>query len=175
MTRLGLTLLAEASLQAPVAAVDVRGWLSPLAAWEVGIRPDRLVVIRAELTTWAHVMGTLMDGIGAVYAEVPKGIRGDVLRRAVAIARKRHVGVVLRPLAGTLPSGLAHLTVNAEEIEWEGAGQGHGHIRKRALRVTASGKAVRGIEQRIEIEDHGTNTLRVVERVVAPAARRTAG
>ncbi len=175
LTRLGLAMLVEASLQAPVVAVDTRGWMSPLAAWEVGIRPERFVVVRPDHTTWAQVIGSLMDGVGAVYAEVPRGIPDTVLRRMVAMARKQRVGLILRPLHGHLPAGLTHLTVEAMGIEWEGAGRGHGHIRRRSLRVVASGKAAAGAERTIEIEDDGTHTLRVVGRVASAAARRTAG
>lgn len=175
LTRLGLAMLVEASLQAPVVAVDVRGWISPLAAWEVGIRPGRFVVVRPDLTTWAQVVGSLMDGIGAVYAEIPRGIPDSVLRRVVAVARRQRVGLILRPLHGYLPSGLVHLSLEAEAIEWEGAGQGHGHLRRRSLRVTVSGKGASGIERMIEVEDDGTNPVRVVGRMAAAAVRRTAG
>lgn len=175
LTRLGLSLLVEASLQAPVVAVDVRGWLSPLAAWEVGIRPERLVVVRPDHTTWARVIGSLMDGVGGVYAEVPRGVPDAVLRRVAAVARKRRVGLVLRPLHGLLPPGLAHLTMEAREIEWEGTGRGYGHVRRRSLRVTASGKAAAGTERTIEIEDDGTDTLRVVDRLAPLASRRPTG
>lgn len=175
LTRLGLSLLVEASLLVPVAVVDVRGWMSPLAAWEVGIRPERLVIVRPDHTTWARVIGSLLDGIGGVYAEVPRGIPDMVLRRVAALARKRRVGLVLRPLHGHLPVGVAHLTVEAMGVEWEGTGRGHGHIRRRSLRVTASGKAAAGTERMIEIEDDGTDTLRMVGRLAPLAPRRSAG
>ena len=175
MTRLGLGLLAEAARQAPVVAIDARGWISPLAAWEVGIAPERFIIVRADQTTWAQVVGSLMDGVKAVYAEVPRGIPEGVIRRIVATARNKRVGIILRPLHGRLPAGLAHLTIDARIVEWEGAEQGHGHITRRSLHVTASGKAASGIERTIEVEDDGTNTLRVVGRLATPSARRTAG
>lgn len=175
LTRLGLAMLVEPSLQAPVVALDMMGWISPLAAWEVGIRPERFVVVRPDLVAWPQVVGALMDGVGAVYAEVPRGMSEAVLRRVVAVARKQRVGLILRPLHGRLPAGLTHLTVESSAIEWEGAGRGHGYLRHRFLRVIASGKAASGTEHTIEIEDDGTNTLRVVGRVAPAAARRTAG
>ena len=36
MTRLGLVLLSDHARTGSVAYLDVRGWLSPIAAWEVG-------------------------------------------------------------------------------------------------------------------------------------------
>ena len=46
MTRLGLGLLAEPSQRAPVVVLDVKGWLSPVAAWEMGVDSSRLVIVR---------------------------------------------------------------------------------------------------------------------------------
>ncbi len=175
LTRFGLAMLVEASLQAPVVVVDTRGWISPLAAWEVGIRPERFVVVRPDLTTWPHVVGALLDGVGAIYAEVPRGIPDAVLRRVVATARTQRVGLILRPIQGHLPAGLTHLTVEVASVEWEGAGRGHGHLRRRSLRVTASGKGASGMERMIEVEDDGTNTLRVVGGMATAAPRRSAG
>ena len=46
MTRLGLSLMAETARRGPVAFVDARGWFCPLSAWESGIEPERLAVVR---------------------------------------------------------------------------------------------------------------------------------
>ncbi len=48
LTRLGLVMLASREQLGPVAYLDVRGWLSPPAAWESGISPERLVVVRCD-------------------------------------------------------------------------------------------------------------------------------
>ena len=175
LTRLGLRLIAEAAT-GPVAVVDVRGWVCPLGAWEAGIAPDRLVVVRCpDREMWPRVLATLLDGLRAVYAEVPAGVPDQVLRRLGALARNRRSALVLRPLRGVLPGGLAHLQLEASEVAWEGADAGHGRIIGRRLAVRASGRGTGGIERTVEVEDDGTNPVRLVPGLVAPAERRTAG
>ena len=101
LTRIGLSMLAEPSQHAPVVVVDVRGWVSPLAAWESGVRADRLAVVRCgDLDLWPNALSALLDGVKAIYAEVPGGIHDSVLRRLGALARTRDAAVVLRPVDG---------------------------------------------------------------------------
>jgi len=170
MTRLGLSLMADVARRGPVAFVDVRGWLCPLSAWESGIQPDRLAVVRCnDSGRWPKVVAALLEGIPAVYAEVPIGIGDALLRRLGALTRNRRRSLLLRPMRGSLPSGLAHLRLEAQGIEWEGAGHdGHGRLTRRRLLVEASGKATGGIRRLIEIGggDDGENAVRVVPRVV---------
>ncbi|MGD2103405.1 MAG: hypothetical protein PVG83_14330, partial [Acidimicrobiia bacterium] len=45
LTRIGLRLLAPHSRLAPVVALDTRGWISPEAAWETGVLPERLIIV----------------------------------------------------------------------------------------------------------------------------------
>ena len=41
LTRVGLSLLAPPSEVGTVVVIDARGWFSPLAAWECGVRMNR--------------------------------------------------------------------------------------------------------------------------------------
>jgi hypothetical protein len=176
LTRLGLSLLADPARRGPVAAVDVRGWLCPSAAWEAGVSPEHLVVVRcAQRDLWGRVTAALLEGLPAVYAEVPAGTNEALLRRLGALARARRSALVLRPLRGDLPSGLAHLTLSAEAVRWEGAGPGHGRITRRWLTLRAAGRGVGGMEQVLKVVDDGTDALRVVPRLAAAPAGRAAG
>ena len=180
LTRVGLSMLAEPSRHAPVVVVDVRGWLSPVAAWEVGVRPDRLVVVRcADVEQWPGVVAALLEGVKAIYAEVPNSVPESILRRLSAMARSRDAGVVLRPLSGRVPSGVAFLRVRAERVIWSGAVNGHGRLEARRLVLECSGKGAAGRSQRVEVEDDGThlwkNNVRVVSRLAAQEARRNTG
>jgi hypothetical protein len=176
LTRLGLTLLASRASLGPVAYLDVRGWLSPPAAWESGIPPERLIVVQCDdPVVWGQVAANLLEGVKAVYAEVPGGAKPEQLRRLGALARSRQTPLVLRPVKGDLPSGLAHLRVEARRVEWEGADAGHGRLRRRRMVFEASGKAMRGTARLIELEDDGTDTLRLVPGLAAAPARRAAG
>jgi hypothetical protein len=176
LTRLGLVLLADPARRGIVAAVDVRGWLCPAAAWEVGIPEERLVVIRCpDRRLWPKVTAALLDGITAVYAEVPVGVPDAVLRRLAALARSRAAALLLRPVRGGLPAGLAHLNLAAGAVHWDGAGAGHGRLIRRRLILNATGRGVMGIDRTLEVDDDGTDAVRVVSGLGAAPAGRAAG
>lgn len=168
LTRVGLATLVPAARIAPVAYVDVRGWFHPPAAWEVGIEPERLVVVRSrDRIRWPQVVAALVEGMGAVYAEVPAKIPDQMLRRLAALARSRRAALVLRPLAGGLPSGVAYLRVRGAGVIWEGAEDGHGRLRRRRLLLEVSGK---NLPQRVvEADDDGV-ALRAHDVGIATAA-----
>ena len=173
LTRLGLSFLAEHSRQAPVAALDVRGWLSPSAAWEVGVRSDRLVVVRCpERGVWPKVAAALLEGVKAVYAEVPPGMGEHDLRRLGALARARRASVVFRSLGGALPSGVSYLRLQARGVTWEGTEEGHGRLRRRHLLLEATGKGVFGMSQLLEVEDSGADFVCVVPGLAVGPSRR---
>jgi hypothetical protein len=169
-------MLVGPAARGPVAFLDVRGWLSPAAAWEVGIEPDRLVVVHCDdPAKWGRVAATVLDGVHALYAEVPRGIKEAQLRKLAAQARSRRTGMVLRPLQGALPAGVAHLRLEAREVTWEGTDAGYGRLDRRRLIFEASGKAMRGMSRLIEVEDHGTDALRLVSGLAVAPAGRAAG
>jgi hypothetical protein len=175
LTRLGLTMLASREQLGTVAYLDVRGWLSPPAAWEAGVSPERLVVVRCDdPVRWARVASHLLEGVGALYAEVPSRTKSAHLHKLVALARNRRTPLVLRPLQGDLPDGMAHLRLEARRVIWEGPERGHGRLTHRRLVFEASGKAMRGMTRLIEVEDDGTNAMRLVSGLaVAPSGRAT--
>lgn len=176
LTRLGLRMLAEPSRRAPVAVVDARGWFCPLSAWESGLQPHRLVVVRcSDRVLWPQVAAALSDGLAAVYAEVPVGIKEPLLRRLAAVVRNRRASLVLRPVRGELPTGLAHLRLRVRDVAWEGPEAGFGRLQRRRLVVEASGKQVGGRTQIFEVDDGGTDAVRVVSGLAAAPLRRVAG
>jgi hypothetical protein len=176
MTRLGMRLLAPHSRLAPVVALDTRGWVSPEAAWETGVIPERLVIVRcADVGLWPKVTAALLEGVRAMYAEVPGRIRDQDLRRLAALARARRVAVALRPMGAALPGGVAYLRLRALGVTWEGADQGHGRLTRRRLVLEATGKGAAGTNRRFEVEDEGTDDVRLVSDVVVDPARRAVG
>jgi hypothetical protein len=74
-----------------------------------------------------------------------------------------------------LPSGVAHLRLRALGVTWEGADQGHGRLGRRRLVLEASGKGASGVTRRFEVEDEGSNFVRVVSDVVVGETGRAAG
>lgn len=176
LTRLGLRLLAAPSEVAPVVALDTRGWISPVAAWEAGVVPESLVIVRCDQPgIWPKVAAALLEGVRALYTEVPAGAREQDLRRLAALARARKVAVAMRPMGRGLPSGVAHLRLRALGLTWEGADHGHGRLGRRRLVLEASGKGASGMNRRFEVEDEGTDVVRVVSDVVVGEARRAVG
>jgi hypothetical protein len=170
LTRIALMLLTEPARIAPVACVDVRGWLHPPAAWEVGIDPDRLVVVRnRDRLQWPGITAALLEGMAAVYAEVPDRLPDQILRRLAALARSRRTALVLRPLSGRLPSGIAHLRMRGVGVEWEGTDAGHGRLSRRRVFLEVSGKNLP--EQMVELEDGGAH---FVSRTPYPVPRTAA-
>jgi hypothetical protein len=156
LTRIGLSLLAEPSHTGPVVVVDTRGWISPEAAWETGVVAESLVIVRCnELNLWSKVTAALLEGVPAIYAEVPKGIKDHDLRRLAALARARKAMAVFRPMGSGLPTGVSHLRLRAIGTTWEGADRGHGKLTRRRLVLEASGKGAAGFTRRFEIDDDG--------------------
>lgn len=176
LTRLALVMLAEIARRAPVAVVDTRGWFCPVAAWEVGIPPARLSVIRcSNVDQWPAVLGALLTGLGGIYAEVPSGVPDQVLRRLGAKARQERAAVALRSMSGRLPAGITHMRLTAETVSWSGPDQGHGRLVGRSLSVHASGKGVRGMERRFGVEDDGTSALHMVGNLGTVSPGRAVG
>ncbi len=172
LSRLGLAMLADPAQRGQVVCVDVRGWLCPSAAWEVGVPPEHLVVVRCEEPVlWARVVSGLLDGMTAVYAEVPPRIKDAQLRKLSAAARSRKIPLVLRPVSGELPSGVSYLDLRVQAVAWEGTDAGHGRLTRRRITLEASGKAVYGMTTTIEVVDDGTNPVRVVPGLGAAPAR----
>ena len=81
----------------------------------------------------------------------------------------------MRPLGGGLPGGVAYLRLRALGVTWEGADRGHGRLKRRRLMLEASGKGAAGVIRRFEVEDEGTDVVRVVSDVVVGEARRAVG
>ena len=168
LTRLGLRLLAPFSRSHIVVAVDTTGWISPEAAWETGVIAERFVVVRCDSKIlWPKVTAALLEGVQAMYLEVPTGIRERDLRRLTAMARARRVAVAIRSMESKLPEGIAFLRLRVLGVTWEGADRGHGKLSRRRLVMEATGKGAAGVTRRFEVEDEGTDSLRLVSDVVS--------
>jgi hypothetical protein len=114
--------------------------LGLLAASEAGIRLDRLLLIEtppaAQLAT---VVAALIEVMGVIALAPCREVgTGDARRLA---ARSREQGSTLFLLDGGRhwPHGL-DLTITTTPQQWEGVGQGHGHLEWRQLLVEAVGR-----------------------------------
>ena len=84
----------------------------------------------------------ILEGVAAVYAEVPPGVGENELRRLAALTRARKAGLALRPLRGQLPAGITHLKINGAGVSWDGVDHGHGRLVERRLALEVSGKSL---------------------------------
>jgi hypothetical protein len=140
------------------------------------VTPENLVLVRCDQPeVWPKVVAALLEGVRALYAEVPVAAKDRDLRRLAALARARKVAVAMRPIGTGLPSGVSHLRLRALGVTWEGADQGHGQLRRRRLLLEASGKGAAGVSRRFEVEDEGSDDVRVVSNVVIGETRRAFG
>lgn len=139
-TSLALGLLAEASRTGSwVALVGLPG-VGVLAAAQLGLDLDRVVLVPAPGPDGPTVVAALLDGVDVVV--VGDVALGDGDRRRLS-ARARERGAVL--LSTEAWPG-AHLVLTAEVTQWEGLGHGHGRLRSRRLTVRCAGRgaAARG-------------------------------
>jgi hypothetical protein len=116
--------------------------LGVLAAAEAGIALDRFPMVASPGDDWATIAGALLDAFDVVLLKSP----GRPNRRLEARARER--GAVL-VVAGDWPGADNRLTVAT--AEWEGLGDGHGHLERRRLDVVATGRRAAVRERRAEI------------------------
>lgn len=134
------------SLAAAVLGSD--GWLAVLgmeelglmAAAELGIRLDRMLLVSSVgAAQLGVVVAALMEAIDVVMLAPRSAVGLRDARRLTARARER--GTVLFHLDGGRhwPEPL-DLTIGATTGCWEGLGQGHGHLQRRHLHLTAVGR-----------------------------------
>ena len=139
-TSLTLGLLAEASRTGSwVALVGLPG-VGVLAAAQLGLDLDRVVLVPAPGPDGPTVLAALLDGVDVVV--VGDVALGDGDRRRLS-ARARERGAMLLS-TGAWPG--AHLVLTAEVTQWEGLGHGHGRLRSRRMTVRCAGRgsAARG-------------------------------
>jgi len=129
-TSLALALVAQAS---------IAGSLGLVAADELGVALERLVLVAApERDGWGGVVAALLDGFDVVVIQAGRGgVRPADARRLVARARER--GAVLVQLGTGWPDG-ADLQLEVTQARWEGLDAGHGHLRARKVRVVRRGR-----------------------------------
>ena len=139
-TSLVLALLAEASRAGGWAAFVGLPRVGVLAAHELGLDLDRVVLVPAPGPDGPTVVAALLDGVDVV-------VVGDVAlteadrRRLSARARERDAVLV-----STMPWPGSQVTLTAEVARWEGLGRGDGRLRARRLMVRGGGRgaAARG-------------------------------
>lgn len=145
-TSLALALLAEASQAGSwVALVGLPG-VGVLAAHQLGLDLDRVVLVPAPGPDGPTVVAALVDGVDVVVVG-PQAALTDADRRRLS-ARARERGAVL---LATAPWPGARVVLTAEASSWDGLGRGDGRLRSRRLTVCRSGRGSAARGSRAEV------------------------
>jgi hypothetical protein len=130
-----LALVAGASANGAWCAVAGLPQFGVRAAVDIGLDPDRLLLIAAPGVGWPQVVASLLDGCEIVMLRPPRQPSAQ-LRRKVEAAVRRYGGVLV--VAGDWDGAGARLRVARQE--WIGIGPGHGRLRARRAQVVADGR-----------------------------------
>jgi hypothetical protein len=144
-TTLALSTAVAASAAGSWTAVVGAPWLGLEAAIEVGLAPERLLVVDPPRERWATTVAALVDAIDLVLVAASRPNAADV-RRLVARARER--GAVLIALPRTdWPGADVRLSVGASS--WTGPEtSGAGRLLARRAEVGARGRGAAAHERR---------------------------
>ena len=166
-TSLALALAAGASQAGSWVAAVGLGALGLVAATELGVALDRLVLVAdpgRQRDGWASVVAALVDGFDVVLvAGQPEdrgrgrgqglgrgtGLRPADARRLVARARER--GAVLMAVGGDLPGERSPVRLTVVTAAWTGLGEGWGHLAGRRMTVETGGRGEAARPRRAEL------------------------
>jgi len=179
---LALAVAAGPSAAGAWVAVVGRDDLGLAAAAEAGIVIERLALVaEPPADQWATVVAALIGAVDVVVVGPGHRVRAADARRLAARARER--GTVLvqaggRRATGSAPGLEADLRLTVVAAQWQGLGDGHGHLQARRLTVEASGRRRAARPRRAELwlpDPDGGLTAIVPRREARDQARDQAG
>jgi hypothetical protein len=132
---LALALLAGASADGAWCAIAGVPEAGVLAAAELGLDTERMLLVPDPGDAWPEVVASLFDGCELVLLRPPGQPPAQVRKRLGAALRRRR-GVLL--VAGDWPGAQLGLRVTARR--WTGLGDGHGRLRACLAEVMADGR-----------------------------------
>lgn len=148
-TALALALGGAASAAGSWTAVVGQPSLGLLAADELGLCLERLVVVDPPADQWATVVAALLDAVDLVYASLPRRVREGDARRLVARARERgSVFVPLGPGRWPLP---ADVRLTVATATWSGPCVGAGRLEARRVGVVSVGRGAGARGRRVAL------------------------
>jgi hypothetical protein len=148
-TSLALALVAGPSSSGSWAAAVGVSHLGLAAAAELGVALDRFVVVAdPPRDAWATVVATLVDALDVVLVRARHRINGNDARRLIARARER--GSVLIVLGNSWPEA-PDVRLSIVRAEWEGIGDGYGHLQARRITIEANGRRAAARTKKLEL------------------------
>lgn len=137
------------ALAAP--AVAAGSWLATIdvptigldAASEFGIALERVVAVRTgdQAARWPDVVAAAADGFDLLITRVPADVSPSAMRKIATRLRQRDVVMLVLGQPGALS---CDGVLDADDAEWVGLGDGHGHLQHRQIVVEASGRRLHG-------------------------------
>jgi hypothetical protein len=119
-----------------------------VAAGELGVSLGRVALVAAPAgDALGSVIATLVDAFDLVLVGVH--LRPGDSRRLAARAKERGAVLVHLGSAGREAGPEVRLTV--ADAEWQGVGDGHGHLRARRVLVTAEGRGAAARPRQVEL------------------------
>lgn len=149
-TTLAMAMLAGPSASGAWCAVLGLPEFGVEAATQLGIDLERLVLVPHPGEQWLNVAAALVDVVGVLLLRAPGPIAASQSARLSARMRQRGCVVVS---TGNWPQAEAELRLSAER--WDGLGEGHGVLNRRAITVSAHWR--NGQNRQGELRIAGTN------------------
>lgn len=172
-TSLTLGLLSEASRAGSWVALVGLPAVGVLAAHQLGLVLDRVVLVPSPGPDGPTVVAALLDGVDVVVVGPQVALTDSDRRRLSARARER--SAVLLP---TTAWPGAQVVLTAQGSQWHGLGRGHGRLRSRRLTVQRGGRgtAAQGLRSQVTLPlaphpwlDDASAAAEVLERSVQAA------
>jgi membrane protein implicated in regulation of membrane protease activity len=143
---LALALIAEASAAGSWSAAVGLPSLGLVAAAQAGIALERFALVAWPGDDWPVVTAALLDALDVVIVRPVSRVRSADARRLAARARER--GAVLVPVG---PWEGADVRLTVTDREWEGLGDGAGHLERRRVEVVATGRGAASRTRRASV------------------------
>jgi hypothetical protein len=136
---LALALLARAVATGSWLAVVGAPAFGIEAAGELGVALERVVLIDAEPATWAERVAAAADGFELIATSPPPGAE-RTMRKVRQRVQAR--GAVLIAVGASNPGVACDLDFTTSAVEWQGIGQGAGHLMARRVAVELVGRRI---------------------------------